>query len=492
VLFPSRPFRIDAWYTQKRSEGIAVEQAIALLEANPNVEYAEPNYIRSITALSSTSPELVDLWALQNTAQTVNGILGTLDADTDALEAWSIATGTDVIVAVIDTGVDYTHPDLLSSMWDGSACVDEDGDPLGDCIHGYDFEYDDLDPMATTSVGDGAHGTHVAGIIAAAHNDVGVAGIAPGVKIMALRFGLDTASEVRAIDFATRNGAKIINASFGGTASSTAEYEAIQRFQNAGGIFVASAGNSTYDLDTDPTDVYPAEYDLASIISVAATDQDDELAYYSNYGATNVDLGAPGSNILSTVPTSDSVDGYEYKSGTSMAAPMVSGAVALAWSYQSSLSATEVKAAVLDSGDALAVLATTTVSGKRLNVHSMLLSLAPIIPAPDTTAPVITLLGANPLALTVGDVFTDPGAEVTDDTDATTTITGVGTVDTATAGTYVRSYTASDAAGNFAATTTRSVVVSAPAVSSGGEVAVARHAVAVVEVEEAHPQLLRV
>ncbi len=446
------------------TEGATVASAIAELESNPEVEYAEPNYIRSIDAVSSTSPELSNLWALQNTGQSVNGITGTLDADTDALEAWDIATGTDVIVAVIDTGVDYTHTELAGNMWDGSACVSDSGAALGGCVHGYDFEYDDLDPQATSTESEAAHGTHVAGIIAAAANEAGVVGIAYGAKIMALRFGLDTASEVRAIDFATNNGAKIINASFGGSAFSQAEYDAIQRFQNAGGIFVASAGNSTRDLDSHPTNVYPAEYDLPNIISVAATDQSDALASYSNYGATSVDLAAPGTNILSTIPA----EGYAYKTGTSMAAPLVAGAAALAWSYQQSLSATEVKSVILDTGDSLGSLTTTAASGKRLNVNNMLLSLVPVPPAPDTTPPTITLLGDNPLALTVGDTFTDPGAQVVDDTDPTVSITGTGTVDTATAGTYSLSYNATDAAGNMAATTSRDVIVSAPVVSSGG------------------------
>ncbi|MEK7101201.1 MAG: S8 family serine peptidase, partial [Patescibacteria group bacterium] len=198
------------------AEDTTVAEAIAELESNPAVEYAEPNYVRSIETLASTSVELANSWALQNTGQTAQGVTGTLGADIDALSAWDIASGTAVTVAVIDTGVDYTHPELADSMWDGSTCVSETGTTSWSCVHGYDFEYDTSDPQATTTDSTSAHGTHVAGVIAAAHDDVGVVGVAYGAKIMALRFGLDTASEIRALAFAIQNNIKIINASFGG------------------------------------------------------------------------------------------------------------------------------------------------------------------------------------------------------------------------------------------------------------------------------------
>jgi subtilisin family serine protease len=443
-----------------------VAEAITELESNPAVEYAEPNYVRFIETLASTSVELANSWALQNTGQTVNGVTGTLGADIDALLAWDMASGTEVTVAVIDTGVDYTHPELADSMWDGSTCVSETGTTSWSCTHGYDFEYDTSDPRATTTDSTGSHGTHVAGIIAAGHNDVGVVGIAYGANIMALRFGLDTASEIRAIDFAIANGVQIINASYGGDTFSQAEYDAIERFQNAGGLFVASAGNSGEDLDAVAEPAYPASYDLPAIVSVAATDAFDSLTSYSNFGATSVDLAAPGSHIRSTIP----LGGYSYKSGTSMSAPYVSGVAALLWSYDPTLTAAEVKTALMDSGDSLASLSGKTVSGKRLNAYNALASIVATTTEEilDTEAPVITLIGNNPMNLTVGDPFTDPGATVTDNVDATTTIAGVGTVDMGVAGTYTLTYNAADTAGNAATTTTRSVVVAAPVVSSGG------------------------
>ena len=340
---------------------------IAALNADPHVEYAEPNYRRSIDAIPTDDTYRDLMWALENTGQTVNGTIGTADADLDGLEAWNYSTGTSTVVAVIDTGVDYTHPDLANQMWDGSSCLDDAGGALGACIGGYDFVSGDKNPAPVGSTSDQAHGTHVAGIIAAEKNNgAGGIGIAPSAKIMALRFGLDTISEVKAINFARENGAKIINASFGGSAFSQAEYDAIEDFTQAGGIFVASAGNGGDDQigdDLDQGAIYPAAYDLAGIVSVAATDQSDALADFSNYGEDAVDVAAPGRNVVSAVPG----NAYSYKSGTSMAAPYVAGTFALGMSLRPDLSAAALRAALLQSGDALATLSGKTVSGKRVN-----------------------------------------------------------------------------------------------------------------------------
>lgn len=454
--------------------GETVAETISDLIADPAVEYAEPNYIRGFDAIATDDTDRALLWGLENTGQSVNGTAGIADADTDAPEAWTLSTGQDVTIAVIDSGVDYLHEDLAQNMWDGANCVDESGQPLGGCMHGYDFKDNDTVPLppAGTSV-EARHGTHVAGTIAAAMNNAkGVIGVAPSAKIMAIRFSLDTASEVKAIDFARENGARIINASFSGAGISAVEQEAIQRFTDAGGIFIASAGNGADDgigddLDNLPVpetpnqqSSYPASYPDAGIVSVAATTQSDALAAFSNYGAVSADLGAPGTNIRSTFPG----NAYGYFSGTSMAAPHVAGAAALLAAYRPDYDAGDIKAVLLDSGDALPGLSGKTVSGKRLNAYAALLASTP---PPDTTAPVITLLGANPLALSVGAAFSDPGATAQDDVDGdlTSAIIASGAVDTAAAGTYARTYVVSDAAGNTA-TSTRDVVVSA--VSSGG------------------------
>lgn len=449
----------------------SVAETVAALEADDRVLYAEPNYVRSLETLASTTDtDAFRLWALENTGQDIGfGITGTADVDTDADKAWDISTGSGIIVAVIDTGVDYTHPDLSANMWDGTNCVDASGAALGGCLHGYDFADDDKNPMPITASTSYEHGTHVAGIIAAARNNAeGGIGIAPDVKIMALRFGLDTGSEVEAIHFAMKNGAKIINASFSGSGRSQAEYDAIKAFQDAGGIFVASAANGAYDgegddlddlpdeFNRDHTAAYPAMHDLDGIITVAATDMNDELTSFSNYGAQSVDLAAPGDYIWSTVPASRNF--YEFKGGTSMAAPLVAGAVALLESKYPQLSASTVKNAILEGGDAIPALAGKTVSGKRLNAYTPLL---------DTIAPVITLNGANPLNITQNSTFTDPGVSVTDNRDTAPTVTTSGSVDAATIGSYTLTYIASDASGNTSSTT-REVIVSGQQSSGGG------------------------
>lgn len=442
------------------------QSVIERLEDNPLVEYAEPNYARSFGSIDTDDTNRALQWALENTGQEVNGTSGTVDADVDGNEAWTLSTGTSTIVAVIDNGVLYTHEDLINQMWDGSSCVSESGDALNNCNHGYDFENSDLSPLPTIQVGtstyDGYHGTHVAGIIAAQmNNGVGVVGIAPNTKIMALKFGLDVASEVKAIDFAIQNGAKIINASYGGSEFSQTEYDAIQRFKDAGGIFVAAAGNSTADNDT--TAQYPASYDLSNIISVAATDQNDALASFSNYGATSVDIGAPGRHILSTATTDGTDETYAYLSGTSMASPYVAGAVALVMSLFPNASQATLKGAILSSGDAVPALAGNTVSGKRLNAFAALSAIS----SADITPPVITLTGNSSISLTVGDTYTEQGATATDAVDGTVSVTIAGTVETGTAGVYTRTYDATDTAGNHAIQVTRIITVS-EAVRSGG------------------------
>jgi len=192
----------------------------------------------------------------------------------------------------------YNHPDLINNMWDGSSCNDETGAYLGGCLHGYDFEDDDKNPEPS----DDTHGTLIAGVIASTrNNNQGVLGVAPHAKIMALKHDFYVASEVMAIDFAIQNGAKVINASFTATSYSQAEYDAINRFLNAGGLFIAASGNQS--SNNESTHRYPSDLDLANIISVTATNQDDNLSDFSNYGSTSVDVGAPGENIYSTNQT---------------------------------------------------------------------------------------------------------------------------------------------------------------------------------------------
>jgi subtilisin family serine protease len=447
-------------------EDTDAQEIIAQLESDPSVEYAEPNYARTFGAIATDDTLRASQWALENTGQNLGGGAGTPGVDIDAIPAWQLSLGTSTIVAVIDNGVLYTHPDLSNQMWDGTGCVSESGAALGNCNHGYDFADNDLSPLPqATSTTDTYHGTHVAGIIAAEMNNAtGTIGVAPKAKIMALRFGLDVASEVKAIDFAIQNGAKIINASYGGYSFSQTEYDAIARFRDAGGIFIAAAGNGGVDVigdNNDSTAEFPASYDLANIVSVAATGQVDEIATFSNYGAVSVDLGAPGRRILSTIATNGVTASYDDLSGTSMAAPQVAGVAALLKSlYYATSTATSsvhaMKNALLNGGDSIAALSGITVSGKRLNALGALQYLAL-----DVTAPVITLIGNASVSITAGDSYTDQGATATDNVDGTFAVVGVGSVDTSTAGTYPITYDATDAAGNHAVQVTRTVTVTA-------------------------------
>ncbi|MDO8462940.1 MAG: S8 family serine peptidase [bacterium] len=292
----------------KTRDGETTTDAVTRLRWIPEVLHAQPNFVyqpRSNDTLYGA------LWALENTGQIVNGVASTTpDHDIDAPEAWVKSEGDSVIVAVIDSGVAFNHPDLLASMWDGAICVDENGNALGGCEHGYDFTGDgDKQPLPTTS----SHGTHVAGTIAAVKdNGTGVAGVAPRAKIMALRSDLSTTSIISAINFAGANGAAVINASFGGAYSQGTPLSADdllfkQSVEQFPGAFVAAAGNgnafgdlSVGDVHGVDIDSYPCDFDSANVICVAATNQGDELASFSDYGAESVDVGAPGTSIVST------------------------------------------------------------------------------------------------------------------------------------------------------------------------------------------------
>jgi subtilisin family serine protease len=287
-------------------------QLIAELSRDPAVEVAEPNYLRWVSSVPNDAL-FTNLWAMRNLGQPVNGFVGTFGADIRFIPAWALArpTTNPVVVAVIDTGVDYTHPDIASNMWvnPGETAgngIDDDGDGYVDDYYGYDFA-DNL-PNPSDS---GFHGTHVAGTIAAiGNNQTGVIGVNYQAKIMALRTSsdgetIDTSAEIEALDYATMmkgRGVNIvaINASYGGGSSSSAESSAIQSAGNAGIIFCAAAGNDGTNNDTAA--FYPANYRLNNMIVVAASDQNDALASFSNYGTNTVDLAAPGVNILSLLP----------------------------------------------------------------------------------------------------------------------------------------------------------------------------------------------
>ncbi|MFB2879592.1 S8 family serine peptidase [Aerosakkonemataceae cyanobacterium BLCC-F46] len=341
----------------------SVENAIATYRNSSIVEYIEPNYIVSLDKTIPNDPSFNQLWGLNNTGQTG----GTADADIDAAEAWDLTTGSDVLVGVIDTGVDYNHPDLVDNIWtnpgeiagDG---IDNDGNGFVDDIHGYDFVNNDGDPFD-----DDGHGTHVAGTIAASgNNGTGVSGVNWSAKIMGLKF-LDatgsgtTFGAIQAVEYSTMMGVQLTNNSWGGGGYSQALYDAIAAAGVAGQLFIAAAGNDSNDNDANPH--YPSSYDLDNIIAVASTDHNDQLSGFSNFGQTSVDLAAPGSAIYSTTPGNT----YSTYSGTSMATPHVSGVASLLWSQFPGMSATQVKNRILNSVDPIAALDGKTFTGGRLN-----------------------------------------------------------------------------------------------------------------------------
>lgn len=305
-----------------------------MISSHPAVKYAEPNYILRAIGMPD-DPRFPELWGMHNTGQTG----GVADADIDAPEAWDVTTGSsDVIIGVIDTGVDYNHPDLQANMWvnpgeiPGNG-IDDDGNGVIDDVHGFSSANNNGDPMD----GNG-HGTHVSGTIGAkGNNGLGVVGVNWDVKIIGCQFLTpagtgSTADAIACIDYMTdlkvNHGVdiKATNNSWGGGGFSQALKDSIEAAGEAGILFLAAAGNDTSDNDVSPH--YPSNYESDIVMSIASTDSSDGISWFSNWGATSVDMAAPGSAILSTVPGG----GYESYSGTSMATPMVTGVAALVWS----------------------------------------------------------------------------------------------------------------------------------------------------------------
>jgi serine protease len=360
---------------------MSVEAALERLRKDPTVQYAEPNYLQRIDTTPNDA-RFSELYGLHNTGQTG----GTADADIDAVEAWNVTTGSsDIVVGVVDTGVDYNHVDLAANMWvnPGEIAgngIDDDGDGVIDDVHGFNAITGSGNPMD-----DHSHGTHCSGTIGGVGgNNLGVAGVNWHVSIMAIKFlsadGSGTlADAIAGIDYAVgRKNAgvdlRVLSNSWGGGGFSQALRDAISAANDADILFVAAAGNAGSDNDTNPA--YPASYDVANVVSVAATDHNDALAYFSNFGATSVDLGAPGVSVLSTTPG----DTYSSFSGTSMATPHVAGVAALVLASNSTLSTEELKSLLITSGDSKSALAGRTVSGRRLNAANALAQAGPPLP----------------------------------------------------------------------------------------------------------------
>lgn len=370
------------------------------LAGDARVVAVAPNQQRELAQDIAVEPSFPQLWGLHNTGQRLIGTTretGVANVDIDGLQALAGGIGSpDVVVAVIDDGVDLAHPDLAARAWTnpGEAGplaangIDDDANGYIDDVHGWDFCNDD---NTVHDAGADGHGTHVAGTIAASLNGMGTVGVAPGVSIMALKFiddgwscGTDDLA-VAAIDYAASFGAPIINASWGGPQPSTVLDAAIA---DSGALFVAAAGNGAADLDRAVGDrYYPASSTLPNVLAVAAVDQSGRLATFSNYGATSVDLAAPGTNILSTYPADVDCPSpcYAWSAGTSMAAPHVSGVAALVGSRQPALrsSAVALKARLLATGRALQPTVGRTATGRLVNAARAIDIGAPAVHAPD-------------------------------------------------------------------------------------------------------------
>lgn len=329
----------------------AVENALEILNNNPAVEFAEPDYFQECTATPN------DMYYSYQYA------LDKIDAE----QAWDHARGNNnVVVGIIDTGIDGTHPDLFDNLW-----TNPNPNEYGyiNDIHGYNFH--EKSGGTPTDIGlSKGHGTHVAGIVGAkGNNEIGVCGINWNVSLAWLGIGMEgskslsSSAAIEALNYANLHDILITNSSWGSAYYSTALKNAIENYR---GLFIAAAGNDGQNIDKNP--IYPAAYDLPNIISVANTNSSDQLSSTSNYGQSSVDIAAPGSSIYSTCIDST----YVYKSGTSMAAPQVAGVAALLKSEYPNLTTAQLKSAILDGADPIPQLDGKVATGGRLNAYKAL------------------------------------------------------------------------------------------------------------------------
>jgi subtilisin family serine protease len=406
-----------------RSNTQSATELVAVLEADPRVAYAEPDYLLDAYA-TPNDPSYASLWGMTKIS---------------APAAWDLTTGSSsVVVADIDTGVDYTHADLAANMWHNPLetpgnGVDDDHNGWVDDVYGIDpatayGNHPDGDPMD-----DHGHGTHTSGTIAAVgNNSVGVAGVCWQARIMALRFMANngsggasgyTSDAIICVNYVieqkVNHGVNVaaISASWGGGSYSAALYEAIKAAGDAGIVFAAAAGNGGGDGlsdDNDDAPQYPSSYDCANIISIAATTSADALTTFSNYGVRSVDLAAPGQAILSTVPTFINATGYVSWNGTSMATPHVAGAVALAAAQFPADSMGRRISRVLSAVDPVAGLNGKCVTGGRLNVNQALRiadddipgMMLPASPVAETLAAATDVNDVYRVSLTAGQTLT--------------------------------------------------------------------------------------
>jgi subtilisin family serine protease len=415
-------------------QGKSVNEAIQEYEKNPSVLYAEPDYLISLypenpvmvaatgenlaiaAARVPNDPEFSLQWGMKNSGQAP--FYGTSGADIRAPDAWGRTSGSSsVVIAVVDTGVDYTHPDLAANIWRNNGeiannGVDDDRNGYIDDVKGWNFVSRNNDPMD-----DNGHGTHCAGSIAAVgNNNIGITGLCWNARIMPLKFlsssGNGYVSDaISAILYANRKGAHVISNSWGGTQYTQALKDAIDA---SPAVVVCAAGNSGKNTDTNPQ--YPSSYTSSNIISVAATDYTDKLAGFSNYGSSSVDVAAPGVTIRSTYKGSQ----YQYLSGTSMATPYVSGLAGLLKAANPGMSNSRIKSQILSTVDSISSLYGKVGTGGRINAAKALGS-SSVSPTPTyTPSPTPTqmpgilkasfiaspLLGRTPLTVQFRDIST--------------------------------------------------------------------------------------
>jgi hypothetical protein len=370
----------------KIQDGQSVAEVIQNLQDDPNVEYVQPNFIYTMQIANPNDTFFAsDQRWLKNIGQTIQSVVGTSWADIERSKAMDVRSGnsnqdtTGTIVAIIDDGLWYTHPEFNGQLWNWSSCLSSVGTPLGNCSYGYDVVDSDTDPL---SHGTDTHGTHIAWIIwAKMNNSAGTVGVSPGSKIMGIRAGnagtLTTADVVVAISFATHNGARIINASRWGTGSTCdiaydiSLYQAIRDFP---WLFISSAGNAGHQHNNSWYG-FPADYNkdtscwsgLNNMITVAASTSNDGKANFSDYGA-NINLAAPWVSIASTIFTWE----YAYMDGTSMATPFVAAVTSLARSMRPELSYLDIKSAIINQAESISAMSGYLSWGKRLNAFQTL------------------------------------------------------------------------------------------------------------------------
>jgi len=379
-------FRMTDVYHIRLPENLTLTAALDFFRNNAQVEYAEPNYVRKVCSTFPNDPYFSYQWALFNYGQTG----GTPGADISAPSAWDATSGNNAtVVAVIDTGIDYNHPDLAGNMWRNPGeipgnGIDDDHNGYVDDVYGTNVVNSSAPPLD-----DFGHGTHCAGIIGAGgNNSIGVSGVNWNVSIMTLKFldnqgnGYDSGA-IECIDYALMMkvlhgvNVRILSNSWGGAGYDQALYDAIQAAGTNNMLFIASAGNNGQNNDLMPT--YPTSYDLDNVIAVAATDYHDDLAWFSNWGPTNVDVGAPGVDILSTMPTYHVTlndygysMNYGYLDGTSMACPHVAGLAALILALHPTYSRIQVRTRILSTVDTLPSLTGKVLTDGSINASRAL------------------------------------------------------------------------------------------------------------------------